>query len=252
MSVNTTIEEIVKNKRIYQIDDDFDYYILEKDKIKNLMFFDYVIAIKHGDLPYPKRWIRCFRMEHPKKGQVLPLEEYNRADYEYIFMPEHRFPEELQEAFKNLGCVTSKEEYNSENFLIELDEIPNHLLSLVKENIIKNQEGAGEPYEKEFYEFEKDGEIHYFLVSGIESFVMTITDEVTDDFQNTETVEVYKMPSKDTYLFKVKNPDNKYRFKWFIYLTEDLNFPRLKELHEIEDLVTYTDFTKLDLKVEVK
>lgn len=250
--MDTSIKEIVKNKRIYEIDDNQDYYILEEDKVKKLIFFDFVIAIKQGDLPYPKRWIRCFEDEHPKKGQVLPIEEYNRDDFEYIFMPEHRFPQELQEAFRDLGCATSKDEYKSENFLIELDEIPNHLLPLVKDNIIKSQEDAHEPYEKEFYEYVKDGETHYLLVSGMESFIMKITGEVTDEFQNIETEEVYKVPSKNMSLFKVNDLDSKYRSNWFMYSTEDPNFPRLKELHDIEDLIMYTDFTKLDSPAGVK
>lgn len=250
--MSLSINEIIKNKRIFEVDDDCNYFILDENKIKKCMCFDYVIAIKHGDLPYPKKWLRFFDMEHPINGQAVPIEEYNSDEYEYVFMPDFHFPDELKKPLEELGYTRGRG-YKAENFLIELDEIPEQLLPIVKDMIIENQKHTSGPEQNDFYVYEKDGESVYFLVGREEGFINTITDEVTTKFQDIKTLEVYETPSKDTYLFKTKDPLSSYSSeRWFVYLTADPNFPCLKEVDEVADMLPYTSFKVTEPKVEVK
>ncbi|MEB2276813.1 hypothetical protein LAV82_22605 [Bacillus sp. ILBB4] len=243
-----TINETVREKRVFsqQTERDYRHLILDSNKIKKCIYFDYVILIKQGDLPYPKRWLRYFSLL-PQKGQVVPVENYNREDYEYIFLPYPGFSDEMKKELELLGQPTDDSNKFS-NFLIQLDEIPDHLLPLVKKEITSCFEQTTEPPAIDAYVYEEQGETAY-LILEFEDNPHDIDEDATTRFQSMETLQTYELPGEHKRLYKVNEPDAHYNSeRWFVYSYEDANFPYLEELHELEDLLPYTAFKELQVK----
>ncbi|PVC74942.1 hypothetical protein C2I27_03390 [Priestia megaterium] len=242
------ISKIAAGKSIVkqETDRDYRYLILDSTKIKKCIHFDYVILIKHGDLPYPKRWIRYVNFK-PVKGQVVPVEDYNREDYEYIFMPEPGLSDELKSGLELIGQPIDDSNKFGE-FLSQLDIIPDQLLPVVKEEINFCLKSGVEPRAIDAYEYEEQGEKVYVILD-LEDNPHYIEKEVTEEFQAMQTVEAYELPTKDMHLYKVNDPSSSYSpERWFIYSYADENFPYFEEIYEIENLLPYTAFKELQVK----
>lgn len=243
-----TISEIVAGKRIFKelTEKDYRYLILNSSNIKKCIHFDYLILIKHGDLKYPKNWIRYVNFK-PVKGQVVRIEDYNRDDYEYIFMPDPGLSDELKNELELLGQPTD-ESNRFGDFLSQLDIIPDQLMPLVKEEIDSCLKSGVEPRVIDAFEYEEQGEKVYVILN-LEDNPHDFEEETTAEFQNMETVEAYELPTKNTRLYKVNDPNSSYHpEKWFIYSYADANFPYFEEIYEIENLLPYTAFKKLQMK----
>nr|WP_280146647.1 hypothetical protein [Priestia megaterium]MDH3168909.1 hypothetical protein [Priestia megaterium] len=248
--MSLSINELVRGKRIFkqETDRDYKYLTLDADKIRKCIYFDYVIAIKPGDLPYPKKWWLRYFSTKPVKGQIVPVEEYKKGDYEYIFMPEFGLRDELKRELEELGYDTD-DSNKGESFLSQLDEIPAKLLPTVKNIVELNQKDTTRPITIiDCYMYEEQGEPVYFIVED-DLDVSTISEELTIKFQNMVTHEVYETPTKDKYLYKAKDTTDRYKSEsWYLYSDNDANFPYFEELFNLEDLIPYTAFKEIQLK----
>lgn len=245
--MSLSINELVRGKRVFEQETEKGdrYLVLDANKIQKCIHFDYVILIKPGDLPYPKKWTRYFKSK-PEKGQVIPVEEYNRDDYEYIFMPDFGLRDELKKPLEELGYPVD-DTNKGENFLSQLDEIPEQLLPIVKNIIELNQKDTTEPQTIDCYVYEEQGEPIYFILEAEEN-VNSISRELTIKFSNMVTLEIYETPLRDKRLYKANDTTEQYKSKsWFVYSDKDTHLPYFEELYDLEDLIPYTAFKELQL-----
>jgi hypothetical protein len=243
--------ELLKGKRVYTQEGERDdrYLILSSDRIKKFVYLTYKILIKHGDLPYPKKWIRYFGFK-PAKGELVPVEEFNADDYEYIFSPDYALSEEMKERLIELGYPTD-DTNKHENFLILLDEIPDSLIPLVKRDIEFDMEGDKFQIVDCYVYTENEEEIYYLL--DADEHINSIKEESTNEFTDKETLDVYSLEEEKKRLYNIRGGTGLYSAEgWYLYFYDDLNFPYLEKLYELEDVLPYTSFKRCDLKVEVK
>jgi len=197
------------------------------------------VAIKKGDLLSPSKWIDYEHVD--RTASLIPLEDFNLDDYEYVFF---LFVSGARELRKLLGLPLLGDDVLDYQSIFKIDAIPVELSSELKELI------KGEDYinTANFNNFVTD-----VFVAGKDTLILDrdgvydVSEELTSKFLNME-LQLSKSCFRDgkkLQLLKLNDPLSRYTNdeKWYVYYDSEITNARvLEEIRDIEDILKYTDF----------
>ncbi|PHF07213.1 hypothetical protein [Bacillus toyonensis] len=229
------MKELLKGKRAFSREiEDKEYLILPATEFSEAMYFSYMTLIKKGDMPYPDRWID-YQSQDERSG-LIPLEDFNEDDYEYIFMKEKLMENRLDENLNPYGITVGTDLKN----LFEIAEISDEIQQVIKDVLDEwNLIGELQLERCEILHY-SDGDSSEFVRIQHECSTHDIDYDETDYLTDQTITETYKRKLETHTEYLHKTNEN----RWFIEKPSIEPFALfvIEEIWDIEDMIPFTTF----------
>ncbi len=236
------MKSLIEGKRIFDQDGTNFYLVFPEEKIKEYKYLSYTILIKKGDILHPTRWINYSRALD--SDVLIPSEQFNFENYEFVFHPEGLMIEELNDVLKEIDFTINADFSN----IFEIQEIPSGLLPRLVAVFEEYKYSSNDVLTVEAFSYIQNDELKYIILDS-EFTNDDIIDEYTKEFLSMEIIKTYSRQNEDETEFLIKTIGNRSIYAidelWYAYYPVDPQhtYHVLTNIFEIEDMLPYTNFS---------